>query len=299
MKQVADQAPTVSVVIPTFDRSSKLLSAIESVRGQTFEDLEIVVVDDASTDDTIVRITQVGDKRIRVLRHQTNQGPGAARNTGLQKARGTFVAFLDSDDHWLPDKLERDISAHVNAAHDRLITYTRTRICGENRERLAPTRAIRVDECVLEYLVTDGFIQTSSICGRSSFLAALAFPVDATHLEDWAFLIEAQQRGAVFRMLPEALVVHDAGGHRRLTSAVPSIDARQWIDERRPHVSRRAAAAFSDSWVAYVDALGGRRVAALFAATRGLLFRRINIRSAGGIIRAAMRPRPPRSTSER
>jgi glycosyltransferase involved in cell wall biosynthesis len=89
-----------SIVIPTFNRAAHLRHALDSVFAQTFSDYEVIVVDDGSTDDTEMVANHYGS-RIRFFR-QSNQGPGAARNVGIQEARGEFVAFLDSDDIWFP-----------------------------------------------------------------------------------------------------------------------------------------------------------------------------------------------------
>ncbi len=93
----------VSVVIPTYNRAQYVTKAIESVLAQTYTDYEIIIVDDGSTDDTPVVLRAYAD-RIRVV-HQENAGPSAARNAGIQAARGRWVAFLDSDDEWRPGKL--------------------------------------------------------------------------------------------------------------------------------------------------------------------------------------------------
>jgi glycosyltransferase involved in cell wall biosynthesis len=93
----------VSVVIPTYNRAQYVTKAIESVLAQTYTDYEIIVVDDGSTDDTL-GVLQAYAGRIRVIR-QENAGPSAARNAGIEAARGRWIAFLDSDDEWLPRKL--------------------------------------------------------------------------------------------------------------------------------------------------------------------------------------------------
>lgn len=93
-------SPEFSVVIPTYDRVELLKEALKSVYEQTYRDYEIIVVDDGSTDSTKGYLNSQGD-RVRVL-YQANRGPGAARNLGLTKANGKYVAFLDSDDIWFP-----------------------------------------------------------------------------------------------------------------------------------------------------------------------------------------------------
>lgn len=97
--------PKVSVIIPTYNRARYLHRAIQSVLDQRFPDLEIIVVDDASTDDTAQVIEGFRDPRIRYFRHNTNRREAASRNTGVQNAVGDYIAFLDDDDVWLPDKL--------------------------------------------------------------------------------------------------------------------------------------------------------------------------------------------------
>lgn len=97
----------VSVVIPTYNRATTISRAIQSVLDQTYRDLEVIVVDDGSTDST-QEILRGFDGRIKVIR-QANAGPSSARNCGIKAARGDIVAFLDSDDVWLPSKLERQV----------------------------------------------------------------------------------------------------------------------------------------------------------------------------------------------
>ncbi len=96
-------APCISVVIPTYNRCWILKEAIDSVLAQTYTDYEIIVVNDGSTDDTVNLLKQY-DNNIIVI-HQENRGVSAARNLGIASAKGGYVAFLDSDDLWLPDKL--------------------------------------------------------------------------------------------------------------------------------------------------------------------------------------------------
>jgi glycosyltransferase involved in cell wall biosynthesis len=102
--------PRVSVVIPTYNRADKVRGAIESVLAQTFSDLEVIVVDDGSSDDTRQVLSGAFDDRIRYYA-QTNQGASVARNKGIEKARGEWIAFLDSDDLWEREKLEWQLKA--------------------------------------------------------------------------------------------------------------------------------------------------------------------------------------------
>src|SRR5919197_6284187 len=108
---MADQARpvTVSVVIPTHDRGRVVVEAIESALAQRHRHLEVIVVDDGSTDDTAERVARLRDRRVRLLR-RPHAGVSAARNAGIAVATGDLVAFLDSDDLWKPDKVEAEIA---------------------------------------------------------------------------------------------------------------------------------------------------------------------------------------------
>ena len=105
---LASAAPLVSAVIPTYNYARYVAGAVESVLAQSFDDLEIVVVDDGSTDETADTLHPFLE-RIRYI-HQEHRGLAAARNTGIRVARGPYVAFLDSDDLWLPEKVSVQIS---------------------------------------------------------------------------------------------------------------------------------------------------------------------------------------------
>jgi len=101
--------PKVSVIIPTHNRLPMLTEAIRSVLKQDFEDFELIVVDDASTDGTIEEIRKFGG-RVRLLQHPENRGVSAARNKGILHARGKYIAFLDSDDQWVKGKLRIQVN---------------------------------------------------------------------------------------------------------------------------------------------------------------------------------------------
>jgi glycosyltransferase involved in cell wall biosynthesis len=98
--------PTVSVIIPTYNRARVLCRSAESVLAQTYRDFELIIVDDGSTDNTEEVVRSYSDPRIRFIRHEKNRGVSVARNIGIKAARGEFIAFNDSDDIWLPQNLE-------------------------------------------------------------------------------------------------------------------------------------------------------------------------------------------------
>jgi glycosyltransferase involved in cell wall biosynthesis len=130
---IKPKSPTVSVVIPTYNRAHLVTEAVDSVLNQSYTDFELLVIDDGSTDDTTGRLAEYGD-RIQ-LYHQENRGASVARNTGIQHARGKYIAFLDSDDLWVQDKLQ--------AQMDLMARDSRVKIC--YTEEIWIRRGVRVN----------------------------------------------------------------------------------------------------------------------------------------------------------
>jgi len=102
-----NSGPKVSIIIPTYNQSQYLEEAIESVLNQTYKNIEIIIVDDGSTDNTSEVVKSFDNKIIYI--QQKNKGASGARNTGIKKANGQYIAFLDADDMWLKNKLEKQI----------------------------------------------------------------------------------------------------------------------------------------------------------------------------------------------
>lgn len=113
--------PLISVIVPTYNRASLLLSAIRSVLDQQYDDLQLIVIDDGSTDNTFTVVSAIGDPRIELVRFEQNRGIGSARHEGVSRARGEFIAFIDSDDIWLSGKLELQLSLFQKYPHLDLI----------------------------------------------------------------------------------------------------------------------------------------------------------------------------------
>jgi glycosyltransferase involved in cell wall biosynthesis len=189
----------VSVVIPALNRAALLPRALASVTAQTMPPAEILVIDDGSTDDTPAVAEQLG---AHVIRHEHNRGVSAARNTALEAATGEWVAFLDTDDEWLPSHLEelwerRD--GHVAVAHSAVWVEQPGR--DHHAYGLAGRRP-RVLRSPAP-LVADNFIPLSaSLVHRETALRAGAFDTGLAHAEDLDFWIRIVERGTVL-VLPE------------------------------------------------------------------------------------------------
>jgi len=116
--------PIVSIILPTRNRCHLIRGAVESVLNQTFSDIEVIIVDDGSTDKTAQVVTNLNDRRIRYERLNESRGAPVARNIGISLAKGEYIAFQDSDDEWLPQKLEKQMQAFEVSKPEVGVIYT-------------------------------------------------------------------------------------------------------------------------------------------------------------------------------
>ncbi len=213
--------PAVSVVIPTYNRCAFLREAVGSVLGQMFEDFELIVVDDGSTDATRDAVISFDDPRVRYL-FQANQGVAAARNWGAASSRGGLIAFLDSDDVWLPDKLRVQVS-HFDK-------HPGVSIC--QTEEIWIRKGVRVNpavkhrkhsgwifrECIPLCIVSPSAVMLR----REAFDALGGFDETLPACEDYDLWLRASLRYEI-HTLPEALI-EKRGGHADQLSGQPGLD---------------------------------------------------------------------------
>ena len=100
----------VSIIMPSYNTAPYIRETIQSVLDQTYQNWELIIVDDCSTDNTDGVVASIKDDRIRYLKNEKNSGAAVSRNRALREAEGRWIAFLDSDDVWMPDKLEKQVS---------------------------------------------------------------------------------------------------------------------------------------------------------------------------------------------
>lgn len=233
-------APFFSVIIPVYNRAQALGVAIASVRAQSFTDFEIVVVDDGSQDNPRAIVDRLNDSRIRFVR-QINAGGGAARNTGIDHARGRFVAFLDSDDVFLPGHLEA-MHALLEGTTD-LVGYARVQVDrGEGRVFLKPPRALAPYENMAEYLLCDrGFTPTSTTVVPRAAAAEIRYDRHLRVAEDTDFAIRLSLAGFRFQMLEMAGAVwNDEFDPGRLSASRGGEEFNAWLSRLRSQISPRA-----------------------------------------------------------
>ena len=177
---MASKSPLFSVIVPVFNAGEYLDRAIASVRAQTWTDFELILVDDGSTDDAVDRAGSIRDSRLRVMR-QPNQGAPVALNRGLAAASGEYVAFLDADDFWAPNKLERHLECFL--AHPKAdLTFTGIVYVGADDEPLNLPQRQPTGSFTFEQLLVDYVIGTSSAIAVRKTAMQIAGSFDPTML---------------------------------------------------------------------------------------------------------------------
>lgn len=212
----AGAAPAVSIVLPTYQRGALIGRAMRSVLAQTVADFELLVVDDGSTDDTAAAVSRFDDPRVRILRFDVNRGAAAARNAGIRHTRAPLLAFQDSDDEWLPTKLERHLRAFAACGPEVGVVYSdMQRIHRDGRDEyyrspdVAPGRLL--DPGTRFYQVCGIGIQ-STVIRRECLDAVGGFDERFPALEDLELFIRLS-RHCGFHRLGEPLVrYHETDG---------------------------------------------------------------------------------------
>jgi glycosyltransferase involved in cell wall biosynthesis len=192
-----DNNPLVSVIIPVYNGERYLPETIESVIGQTVKDWEIVAVNDGSTDQSKAILEEFATRNpglIRVISVQ-NGGVSRARNTGVSEARGTYIAFLDQDDLWMPEKLQLQLE-QFRSDNTLGISFTNESVIDHNgsmvRENVLTFNGKRNRGYVFEYLVFEDFIPISSVMlKRELFTGIGGFDPRYSLAEDYDFLLKA------------------------------------------------------------------------------------------------------------
>ena len=162
--------PGVSIVVPTFNRGYCIGSCLESALAQTYGEFELIVVDDASSDDTAVRVKSLKDSRVRYLRHDVNRGGAAARNTGIHASTGEFVAFLDSDDVWHPEKVEEQVAALRQLGPAWGLSYTWMSSVDSSGAEVSRTGSTFEGNCSKRILLSNFIASFSNVVVRRSVL---------------------------------------------------------------------------------------------------------------------------------
>jgi glycosyltransferase involved in cell wall biosynthesis len=212
--------PLVSVVVPTYDRPDLLAEAVESVADQTYSPLELVVVDDRSpvpAAETLESVDTSTLAHVECLRHQENRGANAARTTGIEAARGRYIAFLDDDDRWTMPVVSRYVEAFEVGGERVGLVCTGVRIVDESGDQIG-SHLPRIHDDALETLLDGALIGSfSRFAVRSSVVAHAGLPDERLpSWQDWEWQFRLA-RYCDFAAVPELLVIRTEGGHDQLS----------------------------------------------------------------------------------
>lgn len=191
-----DPQPKVAVIIPTYNRAHVIARALRSVLNQTYRNLEVIVVDDGSTDDTQRVVESFADSRVRYLRSAGNRGATAARNLGIRNSSAEFVAFQDSDDEWLCDKLEKQMVVFAQAGGNVGVVYSGFfRIEGKKAFYYPSDAVSNKSGNVLAALLRGNFVTTqAAVVRRECLLSSGMFDEQLPRFQDWELFIRLAKR---------------------------------------------------------------------------------------------------------
>ena len=230
-----------TVIIPHYNNTNTIIATLKSVLNQTLAAEEIIVVDDGSEDvlklESIIGNLDPEQAIIKLIRNEKNQNGAVCRNIGIDHAKGDTVAFLDADDEWKVDKLEKaQIYIHE---HPDQIFYSPVDVYFDSEFKYTrPITPIETGVPMCEYLfLKDGFVQTSTIVCTTKVARKVKFnPLFKRH-QDYDFCIRAHKMGIKFHMYPRSLAMYHNQKQTKKLKRETSNFSREWIDLMRPYMS--------------------------------------------------------------
>ena len=190
----------ISVIIPTFNRGNLIANSIKSVLNQTYKNLEIIVVDDGSTDNTTEEVSKIMDERVRYIKLTKNSGGSNARNIGIQNASGKYISFQDSDDIYYPEKLERQFKNIINKKSNLdfckikvIFNKSHIKFYPNNRQE----KSIAEGNMFNELISRGNFISTQAMLIKKSFMTKFFFDTKLPRLQDFDLIL---------RMIPKVKI---------------------------------------------------------------------------------------------
>lgn len=199
--------PTISVVVPAYNAESTILKTITSVQQQTFADFELIIINDGSTDGTLDLLNTLEDSRLKIFTYE-NGGLSVARNRGISRARGEFIAFLDADDLWTSDKLELQLAAlqqHPEAG----VAYSWTHFMDEQGESFHADKPLFFEGNVYPQLLVHNFLASGSnpLIRRQAIESVGEFNPSVSGAADWDYWLRLAARWP-FAVVPKPQIFY-------------------------------------------------------------------------------------------
>jgi len=251
--------PIVSVVIPTRGRPALVVRAVNSALAQTLAEIEVIVVIDGPDGATNEALSTIEDPRINVISLSYPAGGSEARNIGVRKSRGEFIALLDDDDEWSPSKLSQQLELARKSIARYPVVTCRLIARYPTIDEIWPVRQMKPNESMCDYLLCreasirqgEGFIQSSTLFVPRTLMLQVEFESGLSRHQDWDWLIRASvYPGVEFLWVWDSLVIYHVDVEGKSVSSDRSLRASMnWIDGNRL-VSPRARAYFYATQIA-------------------------------------------------
>jgi glycosyltransferase involved in cell wall biosynthesis len=198
--------PKVSIVLPTYNRAKTLQRSIQSVLSQSVTDFELIIVDDASQDNTVEIVHSFNDERVKYVKNDTNLGGAESRNVGIHHAKGELIAFQDSDDEWRPMKLERCLF-ELEQNKDLLGVYSAFWQIKGNFVRYMPLTDPPINGDIRKALLYGNFIDTpTAVVYRAALYECGGFDKEMPRYQDWELFLRLSSLGK-FLFIKEPLIL--------------------------------------------------------------------------------------------
>lgn len=253
----------ISVVIPVYNRSHLISRTLESVVNQTYQRIEVIIVDDCSKDspELVAELKKFNSLDIKYIRHEENKHGGAARNTGIDAALGDYIAFLDSDDIWKPNKIEDCLRAIKEKDVD--FVFGQLHVLKDNKK--LPTRGLFDGERLSDYiLLNGGTIQTSTIFIKSDVAKEVRFDDELTRFQDYDFVVSLEKYNASCIFIDDChAVMYDDDIGNRISNSYDPRPAELWASKIESNVSSEALSVFYMKRVLRYTKMSGQSVRAL------------------------------------
>lgn len=232
MSNEQPHSPTVSIIIPAYNASEFIGDALESVFSQTYARYEVIVVNDGSKDSDQLRLVLDQFRSRMTYLEQQNRGPSAARNAGIETARGEFLAFLDSDDSWLPNYLEEQINFlegqhHYDMVYSDALLFGPGRLAGRTFMECAPSRGDVTFESLLRY--ESSIITSCTVVRRRSVIEAGMFDERFIRCEDFDLWIRLAHRGSRIGFQTKVLGKHRSHDESLAANQIAMVESQMEV----------------------------------------------------------------------
>lgn len=232
--------PTISVIIPTYGREDLLQRAVQSVCSQTFNDFELIIVNDCPRKD--VSDILPADDRIKYIQHSKNRGAPAARNTGIQQSEGELIALLDDDDEWLEEKLEKQVQVFRELSDDYGLVYSDCIVKRRGREEKYESKNIE-GRCFYELLVNNFIPSPTPLIRKNCFDNIGMFDTTLKSNQDLDMWLRISNNYKIKKVNTILAVRHEGHGDRISTNPQKKyMGTKQIISKYQPYISSKPEA---------------------------------------------------------